>query len=105
MSVSALGTISSATAPDPAEAKHRKLVDAAQEFEGIFLQEMLKPVGKMGKADSGDSDSDSDSDDGPGGDMSTYESYGTEAVAKAIAAAGGFGIARRVVEQVEGTAK
>lgn len=104
MSVGAIGTIQTATTPDPSSMKHHKLVDAAQQFEGMFLQEMLKPMSKMGKED-GDSDSDSSSDDDGGGDMSTYQSYGTEALAKAIASAGGMGIARHVIEEVEKTAK
>lgn len=78
-------------------AEHRKLVDAAQQFEGMLLQEMLKPMKEHGFCqEEGD-----DKDEGSGfGD--TLTSFGTESVATAIAKGGGLGIAKRVVEQVEG---
>ncbi|WP_158944124.1 hypothetical protein [Granulicella sp. S190] len=79
--------------PTAAQAqKQAKLVDAAQQFEATMLQELLKPMqqghSSWGEEDSGDSGSD------------TMSSFGTEAIAKAISKGGGFGIARRVVEQV-----
>lgn len=71
-------------------AAHAKLVDAAQQFEGMLLQEMLKgmQVRKDGK----------DDDDSGGND--TLRSFGIESVARAIAKGGGLGIARQVVEKV-----
>ena len=75
--------------------KQAKLVDTAQQFEGMLLQEMLKPMrgGKdsWGGDDSADSDSASDS----------IKSFGTEALAKAISKGGGFGIAKQVIAQVK----
>jgi peptidoglycan hydrolase FlgJ len=75
--------------------KQAKLVDAAQQFEAMMLQEMLKPMrgGKdsWGGEESTDSDSASD----------TISSFGTEAFAKAISKGGGFGIAKQVISQVK----
>lgn len=73
-----------------------KLTDAAQQFEGMMLQEMLKPL-QTGKDDwSGDKSS----DDEPGGGSDTISSFGVEAVAKAISKSGGLGIARQIIRQV-----
>lgn len=73
--------------------KQAKLVDAAQQFEAMMLQEMLKPM--RGEEDSwgGEENGDNASD--------TIKSFGTEAFAKAISKGGGFGIAKQVVSQVK----
>jgi Rod binding domain-containing protein len=90
-----------ATAPSPATTEHRKLTEAAQQFEGMLLQEMLKPMKEHGFCQDDDQDASDDKDGGTGfGD--TLSSFGTEAMATAIAKDGGLGIANRVVEQVEG---
>jgi Rod binding domain-containing protein len=72
--------------------RRSKLADAAQQFEAMLWQEMLKPMrnGDGGWGDEEKSDSASD----------TITSFGTEAVAKAISQNGGLGIARQVVRQV-----
>ena len=77
--------------------RHRKLADAAQQFEGMFLQQLLKPLSTMGKDDTDDDKGDEDK----AGDVSTYQSLGVEAMAKAISAAGGLGIAKNIVVSVE----
>jgi flagellar protein FlgJ len=77
--------------------EHRKLKEAAQQFEGMLLQEMLKPMREHGF----DQD-DNDSREEGSGFADTLTSFGTESVATAIAKGGGLGIAKRVVEQVEG---
>ncbi len=88
----------SAVAASAAETpEHRKLKEAAQQFEGMLLQEMLKPMREHGF---GQSDNE-DKEEG-GGYADTLSSFGTESVATAIAKSGGLGIAKRVVEQVEG---
>ena len=70
-----------------------QLVHAAQEFEAMLLQELLKPMQTSeSKWDTDDRESDHAAD--------TLSSFGTEAVASAISKSGGLGIARRVVEQV-----
>jgi Rod binding domain-containing protein len=77
-----------------AEAQRQaKLVDAAQQFEATMLQELLKPM-QHGQSSWGDEQKSEDSA------SDTISSLGTEAIAKAISKGGGFGIARRVVEQV-----
>ena len=72
---------------------HAKLADAAQQFEAMMLQELLKPLqagqdGWGGKQQNDDAGSD------------TVSSLGVEAVAKAIAQRGGLGIAKQVIRQV-----
>jgi flagellar protein FlgJ len=69
-----------------------KLADAAQQFEAMLLQEMLKPLRSQESGWSGEDSADSASD--------TINSFGTEAVAKAISKSGGLGIARQVIRQV-----
>jgi Rod binding domain-containing protein len=76
-----------------------KLTDAAQQFEGMMLEEMLKPL-RSGSEDggmSGEENSDSGTD--------TINSFGVEAVAKAISRSGGLGIARQILQQVTGEQK
>ena len=81
--------------------EHRKLTEAAQQFEGMLLQEMLKPMKEHGFCEKGTRGCSDGKEDGSGfGD--TLSSYGTEAMATAIAKGGGLGIAKRVVAQVEG---
>ena len=93
--VAAGGTMAAAPATAAGAVQHRKLTDAAQQFEGMLLEEMLKPMKEHGFCE-GD-------DDGQcGGFADTLSSFGTEAVATAIAKGGGMGIAKRVVSQVEG---
>lgn len=69
--------------------EHSRLVDAAQQFEAVLLQQMLKPLQEGGM--DGEEKS-------PGSD--TMSSYGTESVARAIAKGGGLGIARQIVAKV-----
>jgi Rod binding domain-containing protein len=84
-------------APPANTPENRKLTTAAQQFEGMLLQEMLKPMREHGFCQ-GDED---DKQEGSGfGD--TLSSYGTEAMATAISKSGGLGIAKRVIEQVQG---
>ncbi|MEO6909620.1 MAG: hypothetical protein ABI158_01680 [Edaphobacter sp.] len=77
-------------------AKRAKLVQAAQQFESMLLQEMLKPM-RSGQDSWGGDGASSDSSDSS---MDTISSFGTEAVATAISKGGGFGIAKQVVRQV-----
>lgn len=72
-----------------------RLADAAQQFEGMLLQEMLKPMR------TGDNDGAWSSDDRTSeGGEDTINSFGVEAIANAIAKGGGLGIARTVIQQV-----
>ena len=70
-----------------------KLTDAAQQFEAMMLQELLKPMRTGQTSWSGEEKNDDSGED-------TMSSFGTEAVAKAISKGGGFGIARQIIRQV-----
>jgi peptidoglycan hydrolase FlgJ len=83
-----------------ADAQHRKLTDAAQQFEGMMLQELLKPM-REHSFGSGDSDNSSTDDPDSSGFADTLSSFGSESLATAISRGGGFGIAKQVVQQVE----
>lgn len=86
--------ISNPADPGIGSQKTAKLVDAAQQFEAMMLQELLKPI--QGAAGEWGGDQESDGDSG----SDTMTSFGTEAFARAIAKGGGFGIARAVVSEV-----
>lgn len=91
MNTTAIPLSTQSTAIDPK--LHAKLTDGAQQFEGIFLQELLRPMQSGKDGLTGEDATDSSTD--------TLQSYGTEAVAKAISSRGGFGIARQVIHQIE----
>lgn len=93
MMISGTTTAPSATSSD--SNNHTRLTDAAQQFEGMLLQEMLKPM-RTGESDGAWSSDDKTSDSGE----DTINSFGVEAVANAIAKGGGLGIARQVIQQV-----
>ncbi|HEX4020047.1 MAG TPA: hypothetical protein VHX63_02790 [Acidobacteriaceae bacterium] len=90
-----------AAAPQPAKVAAKpspRLRQAAVEFEANFLQELLKPM----THDPLFSGSNSlDGDDGEdGGSMGTVDSMGTEALATALAGAGGLGIAKQILAEM-----
>ena len=83
--------------------RQAKLADAAEKFEGMMLQELLKPMqegkgGSFGGFGGGFSTGDDDAD--RDGSLDTMSSFGTEAVANAIARHGGLGIAKEVLRQI-----
>ena len=84
------GLNTSLTNTDPT--RHAKLEDAAQQFEAMMLQELLKPM-RTGEDDLSGEKS-------PDGSMDTIASFGTEAVAKAIAKSGGLGVAKQVMHEL-----
>jgi Rod binding domain-containing protein len=73
--------------------KQAKLVDAAQQFEAMMLQELLKPM-QHRQNSWGDDEKSGD----PAAD--TISSFGTEAIARAISKGGGFGVAKQIVSKV-----
>ena len=77
--------------------KRSKLEDAAQQFEAMLLQELLKPMRSSEDDLSGEKSAD--------GSFDTISSFGTESVAKAISKSGGLGIAKQVVHQLSLQAK
>ncbi len=91
--IQGLQAMTVAIGPDAAAVKQAKLVDAAHQFEGMMLTEMLKGMqtGKdemTGEGDEGDNSGD------------TLRTYGTEAVAQAISMHGGIGLANQVIAKV-----
>jgi len=90
------GAANSATDP-----QRRKLTDAAQQFEGMLLQELLKPM-REHSFGSGDTDNSSSDDSDSSGFADTLSSFGAESLATAISRSGGLGIATKVIQQIEG---
>jgi len=83
---------------DPSAADRQrlaKLTDGAQSFEAMMLGQILKPL-QFGGTPGSNGDDDTNSDAG----ADTTRGMGTEALAKAIASGGGFGIARQIIRQV-----
>jgi Rod binding domain-containing protein len=94
-------TTQAATAMEAA--KQARLAQAAQQFEAMLLQEMLKPMRSGEDSWGGDGGGNPDSSSNPmdfTDTMDAISGFGTEAVAAAIAKDGGLGIARQVIQQV-----
>jgi len=90
MTIQAVGSGMAPVAADPQQAK---LVSAAQAFEAMMLNEMLKPLHFGAGVDAGGEES-------AGGASDTIRGMGTDALGKALASHGGLGIARKVVAEV-----
>jgi peptidoglycan hydrolase FlgJ len=73
-----------------------KLVQAAQEFEGLMMKELLKPMTSDRLVGGEDED---DSDVGSGGALGEFAS---EALGQALSQQGGLGIADRIVRDLTG---
>jgi flagellar protein FlgJ len=87
--------------PSAAAAASPRLRKAAQEFEANFLQELLKPLKEDPLFAGSDGLGGSDGADGMmSGSLGTVDSLGTQALADALAAAGGLGIAQHVLAQM-----
>ncbi len=74
-------------------AKKAQLAKAAGEFEASMLGEMLKPLG-FGAGVGEDEDA------LPGGAAGSLRDMGTQALSKALAQAGGVGVARQIIKKV-----
>jgi len=70
-----------------------RLVRAAHEFEAQMMKELLEPMTRSASALEGDDSEESGS--GPAGALGTFAA---EALGQAISAAGGFGIADRILK-------
>ncbi len=88
------GRIAGRAAERASDAPPPRLVRAAQEFEGMMMKELLKPMTASGGWTAGDQDGD---DSGPG---SALGEFAGEALGQAISRQGGFGIANRIVAQL-----
>jgi Rod binding domain-containing protein len=73
--------------------KTAKLAEAAQQFEAMMLNELLKPMHFGAGVDEG-------AEEGSGGAADTIRGMGTDALGKALSAHGGMGVARQIVKQV-----
>lgn len=69
-----------------------RLVQAAHEFEGQMLKELLKPMTTTGLSD--------EDDDGYSSSGEVLGEFASEALGKALSEQGGFGIANRIVRQL-----
>jgi len=74
-----------------------RLVQAAHEFEGQLMKELLRPM--TGGDGFGEGDGD-DCDAGSGGALGEFAS---EAMGRAMSERGGFGIADRIVKELSGS--
>jgi flagellar protein FlgJ len=70
-----------------------RLVQAAHEFEGQMLKELLKPMTSSDGLTGGDDGADSSSGQALG-------EFASEALGKALSEQGGFGIANQIVRQL-----
>jgi peptidoglycan hydrolase FlgJ len=75
------------------DAPSLKLVQTAQEFEGLMMKELLKPMTNGGLL--GDEDSDAGSEGALG-------EFASEALGQALSRHGGLGIADRIVRDLTG---
>jgi len=73
-----------------------RLKPAAHEFEASLMKEFLEPLQKNALFDDGKDASGSD------GSENALMSFGAEALARAISDRGGFGIAAKIIEQLQG---
>ena len=72
-----------------------RLKPAAHEFEACLMKEFLEPLRRDALFDDG---KDTDSGEGSG---NALMSFGSEALARAISDQGGFGIATKIIGQLE----
>ncbi len=74
-----------------ANAPPKKLLHVAEQFETVLLNDLLGPLEKTFSSLPGEKDSPGSSD---------YSYLGTQALASALAASGGFGIAATIVRNL-----
>jgi len=77
-------------AVDPDSAK---ITDAAQQFEAMMLNELLKPLQFGAGVDEGGGES-------TGGAADTIRSLATDALGKALSQHGGVGIAQKIAKEI-----
>jgi len=92
------GTILRGNAGASAAQVSPKLVHAAHEFEGMLMEELLKPLATGGVP------GDDEDDAGNGGDglgsAGAVGSFAVDSLAQAISQQGGFGIADKLIAQI-----
>jgi Rod binding domain-containing protein len=77
------------------QTKDPKLARSAHEFEASLMAELLKPLQE------GDGLTGEDSDGGGAGSGGALAGFASESLARAISERGGFGIADRILHQLE----
>jgi Rod binding domain-containing protein len=90
------GTIGGSLARQQDSAPQPRLVRAAHEFEGLMMNEILKPMIH------GDGLTGGDDGDGSGGVMGQFAG---DSLGQAISQRGGFGIADRIIGQLSHSGK
>ena len=88
------GLVSQSTPGTPAQAKNPKLERSAHEFEASLMAELLKPLQE------GDGLTGEGSDSGAGSE-GALSGFASESLARALSERGGFGIADRILHQLE----
>lgn len=91
-----LASVQDASAPTVPTAIDARLKPAAHEFEACLMKELLEPMQRNALFDEGKDPSGSE------GSGNALMSYGSEALARAISERGGFGIAAKIIRQLEG---
>jgi Rod binding domain-containing protein len=86
---------SGGTSGSAAQVKDPKLARSAHEFEASLMSELLKPMQE------GDGLTGEDSDGGGAGSGGALAGFASESLARAISEKGGFGIADRILHQLE----
>jgi Rod binding domain-containing protein len=85
------------SAANPGTGIDPRLKPAAHEFEACMMKEFLEPLQHDALFDDGKDGAGSDGSD------NALMSFGSEALARAISDRGGFGIATKIIGQLEGT--
>jgi flagellar protein FlgJ len=83
------------TSGSAAQMKDPKLARSAHEFEASLMSELLKPMQES------DGVTGEDSDGGGAGSGGALAGFASESLARAISQKGGFGIADRILHQLE----
>jgi Rod binding domain-containing protein len=87
MTIAISPTTSASVSPEKA-----KLQQAARDFESILIADLLKSAPRSGSLDGGETQ---------GAGLEGYDDLRTEAMASALAAQGGIGIARMLLKQLQ----
>jgi len=93
MTIQAILQSTGSSAAATTDRTQTKLANAAQQFEAMMLNEMLKPLHFGAAVDTGGEES-------AGGAADTIRGMGTDALGKALASHGGLGIAKKIVGEV-----
>lgn len=90
------GTAAAADGPGTTPASDSRLKPAAHEFEACLMKEFLEPLQHNSLCDDG---TDADGEKGSG---NALMSFGAEALARAFSDRGGFGVADKIIGQLQG---